>query len=114
MRVFLRSKIHQCYVTEKNLNYVGSIVIDSELLELVDMAEYEQVSVYNVNNGNRWETYVISGKPGSGIISSQGPAARLCEVGDCLVIVAFDYGEALTKRPKMITVDKDNRLLQSL
>ncbi len=114
MRAFLRSKIHQCYVTEKNLNYVGSIVIDSTLLELANMAEYEQVSVYNLNNGNRWETYIIAGEPDSGIISSQGPAARLCEVGDSLVIVAFEYGEQLLARPKMITDDNHNQYTHTL
>ena len=79
MREVLRSKIHRAYVTATNLDYVGSVSIDRALMEKVDLWEYEKVLICDVNNGNRWETYVLPAEYGSGTISVQGAGARLCE-----------------------------------
>ena len=81
MRTLLRSKIHRAYVTDANLDYIGSIVIDRDLMDKVDMWEYEKVLICDITNGNRFETYAIYGERGSGIISVQGAAARLGRQG---------------------------------
>lgn len=85
----LKSKIHRAVVTEADLNYVGSITIDEDLMEAAQMLEYEKVQVVNVNNGSRLETYVIKGKRGSGVICLNGPAARLCAVNDIVIIISY-------------------------
>ena len=85
----LKSKIHRAKVTQADLNYVGSITIDEELLKQSGINEYEQVDVVDINNGNRLTTYAISGKPGSGIICLNGAAARLVSEGDLVIIMSY-------------------------
>ena len=113
MREVLRSKIHRAWVTEANPDYVGSIVIDEALMEKVDMWEFEKVLVCDVDNGNRFETYVIPGVRGRGEIAVQGAAARLTAEGHCLIIMSFEVSEAPVD-PKMILVDQDNRFVEFL
>ena len=108
----LKSKIHQVAVTEANLNYVGSITIDEELMEAANLIENEKVQVLNINNGERLETYVIKGKRNSGVICLNGPAARKAAVGDTVVIISYctmDFEEAKTYKPTII-FPKNNRL----
>lgn len=85
----LKSKIHRVTVTEADLNYVGSITIDEALMEAAQLMENEKVQVVNINNGARLETYVIKGRRNSGIICLNGPAARLCAVGDIVIIISY-------------------------
>lgn len=85
----LKSKIHRAVVTEADLNYVGSITIDEDLMDAARLLEYEKVQVVNVNNGARLETYVIRGRRGSGVICLNGPAARLCAVNDLVIIISY-------------------------
>ena len=112
MITVFRSKIHRATVTDANLNYEGSITIDSELMRLADLVPYEQVQVANINNGERFETYVISGKPGSGEIVINGEAARKAEIGDLVIIIAYAQIEremAATFKPVIVHVDGKNR-----
>ena len=113
MRSVLRSKIHRAFVTGANPDYVGSVIIDRELMEKVDLWEYEKVLICDVNNGNRWETYVLAGESGSGTVSVQGAGARLCQVDDCLIILSFEVTEEPIE-PKMILVDRQNRFVEYL
>ena len=113
MRTVLKSKIHRAFATDTNLDYVGSIIIDQTLMEKADLWEYEKVLICDVSNGNRWETYVLPGEKNSGVVSIQGAGARLCETGDCLIILAFKATEEPVE-PKMILVDRDNRFVQFL
>ena len=113
MRTVLKSKIHRGYVTGTGLDYVGSVEIDCALMEKCGLWEYEQVAICNVNNGNRWETYVLPAPYGSGTIAVQGPGARLCEPGDCVVILAYELTDEPLE-PKQILVDEDNRFLDYL
>lgn len=85
----LKSKIHRVTVTEADLNYIGSITIDEALMEAAQLLENEKVQVVNLNNGARLETYIIKGKRDSGIICLNGPAARLCAVGDVIIIISY-------------------------
>lgn len=98
----LKSKIHRAVITEANLNYVGSITIDEDLMDAANLIANEKVQVVNVNNGERLETYVIAGKRGSGICCLNGPAARKGMVGDVVVIISYaimDFEEAKTFKP---------------
>ena len=113
MRVLLRSKIHRAFVTQRNEDYVGSILIDRELMERVDLWEYEKVLICDVTNGNRFETYAIAGDRGSGVVSVQGAAAKLVDKGDCVIIMSFDVTDDPVE-PKMILVDEDNRFVEYL
>ncbi len=111
-RIMLRSKIHRATVTAKSLDYEGSITIDRALLEAADILPGEQVQVLNLNNGSRLDTYVIEGEENSGEVALNGPAARLGEVGDKVVIVAYGVVsevEAAKHQPKVIRVDARNR-----
>ena len=113
LRTILKSKIHRAHVTEANLYYEGSITVDSELLREADIISGEKVEVFNLNNGQRLETYAIEGKKGSGVICLNGPAARGACVGDEIIIVSYvlaDDREAKTIKPKIITVNGKNRL----
>lgn len=104
----VKSKIHKVTITEANLQYVGSITIDEDLLEAADIVENEKVQVVNINNGERLETYVIKGDRGSGSICLNGPAARKAAVGDVVIIISYagiDYEEAKTFKPKLIFPD---------
>ena len=111
MRIVLRSKIHRAWVTGANPEYIGSVIIDAALMEKVDLWEYEKVLLCNVTNGQRWETYALPGEWGSGEVSVQGAGARLCEPGDCLIILSFEASEEPIK-PQMILVDQDNRFVE--
>ena len=113
MRILLSSKIHRAYVTHTNPDYIGSIAIDRALMNKADLWDYEKVLVCDVTNGNRWETYVLPAEPDSGTISVQGAGAKLCEKGDCLIILAFQASEEPVE-PKMILVDRDNRFVEYL
>ena len=113
LRQMLKSKIHRATVTEADVNYIGSITIDSALLERIDLWPGELVHVWNATNGERLETYVIAGEPGSGIICMNGPAAHRIRVDDVIIIAAF----ALTDVPiqsKAIMVDERNHYLRNL
>ena len=108
-----RSKIHRATVTEANLNYVGSITIDVSLLEGSGILPNEKVQIVNVNNGERFETYVIEGERGAGQICLNGPAARKVAVGDKIIIIAYalmDYEEAKVHQPKVVFPDEQNQL----
>ena len=109
----LKSKIHRAVITEANLNYVGSITIDENLMEAANIIENEKVQVVNVNNGERLETYVIRGKRGSGICCLNGPAARKGMVGDIVVIISYasmNFGEAKQFKPWIVFPKEGNKL----
>ncbi len=108
-----KSKIHRVKVTEANLNYVGSITIDEDLMEAANIMEGERVQIVNNNNGERLETYVIRGKRGSGTICLNGAAARKAEVGDVVIIISYawmDVEEAKAFKPVAVFPDEDNHL----
>lgn len=111
----LKSKIHKVSITEANLQYVGSITIDEDLMDAAGIIENEKVQVVNINNGERLETYVIKGARGSGSICLNGPAARKAAVGDVIIIISYafvDYEEAKTMQPKLVFPDtSSNRLI---
>lgn len=111
----LKSKIHRVTVTEANLNYVGSITIDEDLLDAANLVEFEKVQVVIINNGERLETYIIKGKRGSGVICLNGPAARKVAVGDLAIIMSYasiSFEEAKNFKPKIIFPDTEtNRLV---
>ena len=116
-RRMMKSKIHRATVTDANLNYVGSITIDRELMELGDLMEYEQVAVVDIDNGARFETYVIEGARGSGTICLNGAAARLVQPGDKIIVISYaDYEQAELEgfEPTIVHVDTDNRALPAL
>ncbi|HHV29722.1 MAG TPA: aspartate 1-decarboxylase [Clostridium sp.] len=109
----MKSKIHRATVTEANLNYVGSITIDEDLMDAADIIENEKVQVVDNNNGNRFETYVIKGERGSGMICLNGAAARLVHPGDLIIIISygiFEREEAKSFNPKILFVDEANKI----
>jgi len=111
----MKSKIHRAVVTEANLNYVGSITIDEDLMDAADIMKNEKVQVVNNNNGNRFETYVIPGKRGSGMICLNGAAARLVQPGDIIIIISyglFEKNEAKNFNPKIVFVDENNKIVE--
>jgi len=104
----VKSKIHKVTVTEANLQYVGSITIDEDLMEAANIIENEKVQVVNINNGERLETYVIKGERGSGQVCLNGPAARKVAVGDVVIIISYaslDFDEAKSFKPTLIFPD---------
>ena len=108
----LKSKIHRAVITEANLNYVGSITIDEDLMDAANIIENEKVQVVNVNNGERLETYVIKGKRGSGTCCLNGPAARKAMVGDVVVIISYatmEFEEAKTFQPWIVFPKEGNK-----
>lgn len=113
----LTAKIHRVHVTEANLNYVGSITIDTELLEAAGILPGQKVAIVNNNNGERFETYVIAGQPGSGVICLNGAAARRAQPGDVIIIIAYALmtpEEARANKPRVIFPDTaTNRLVNS-
>jgi aspartate 1-decarboxylase len=116
-RKMLRSKIHRAVVTEANLEYEGSITIDSDLLRQAEVVEYELVQIVNLNNGERFETYVISGEAGSGDVRLNGAAARLVHPGDRIIIMAYsliDEDEIESWKPKILLLDIKNRVKEIL
>jgi aspartate 1-decarboxylase len=111
-RRMLKSKIHRATVTDANLHYVGSITVDPELLAAADMLEYEQVAVVDIDNGARFETYTINGRPGSGDMCLNGAAARLVQPGDRIIVISYaDYEPAELEgyTPRIVHVDRANR-----
>lgn len=115
LRYMLKSKIHRAVVTEANLNYVGSITIDKELMEAADIMENEKVTIVNINNGQRFDTYVIEGEAGSGLMCLNGAAARLVEVGDLIIILTYtllETEECKTYKPRLVFVNEKNQIEQ--
>jgi aspartate 1-decarboxylase len=107
----LKAKLHQARVTHSVLNYEGSCAIDGNLLDLAGMREFEQIQIYNITNGQRFTTYIIRGEEGSGIISVNGAAAHMADVGDKIIICAYgiyDETELATFKPKMVYMKEDN------
>lgn len=114
-RTMLKSKIHRATITGSDLNYVGSITIDADLLDAADILEHEQVHVVDVDNGSRFETYTIAGERGSGVIQVNGAAARLVHSGDTIIVIS--YGEYSRKdlesyQPTVVHVDRANAIIQ--
>lgn len=104
----VKSKLHRVSITEADLNYIGSITIDEDLMEAANLIENEKVQVVNINNGERLETYVITGERGSGQICMNGPAARKVAVGDIIIIISYasmDFEEAKSFKPALIFPD---------
>ena len=115
MRTMLKSKIHRATVTETNINYEGSITVDTRLLEAADILPYEQVQVLNVNNGARFATYAIEGKAGSGEICLNGAAARLAVPGDIVIILTYNQVKEEKARdytPILVHVDANNAITE--
>ncbi len=114
-RELFKSKIHRATITDANLHYEGSVTIDSDLVEAADLLAYERVQVVNINNGARFETYVLPGEPGSGVVCLNGAAARLGEVGDRVIIISYAHyeeSEAVGHQPRVVMVDDENRILK--
>lgn len=111
----LKSKIHRAIVTQADLNYVGSVTIDSKLLRESGIMEYEKVQIVDINNGNRFETYTIAGEEDSGIICLNGAAAKCVSVGDKVIIMAYanmSAEEAKSHKPMVLFVDENNNIVR--
>ncbi len=109
----LKSKIHRAVITEANLNYIGSLTLDEDLMDAANIIENEKVQVVNINNGSRLETYVIKGQRGSGICCLNGPAARKGVQGDIVIVISYatmDFEKAKTFKPWIIFPKEGNRL----
>lgn len=109
----LKSKIHRATVVQAELNYIGSITVDTELLDAAGIIEYEKVQIVNINNGSRFETYTIAGEKGSGLICLNGAAARHVQPGDQIIIMCyaqFSQEEAKRHQPKVVFVDDNNQI----
>ncbi len=109
----LKSKIHRAVITEANLNYVGSLTVDEDLMDAANMIEYEKIHVVNVNNGERIETYLIKGPRGSGVICLNGAAARKGEPGDVIIVISYaimEFEKAKTYQPMVVFPKEGNRL----
>lgn len=116
LSTMLKGKLHMASVTHAELWYDGSCAIDADLLELAGLREFEQIDIYNVNNGDRFTTYIIRGEPGSGIISMNGAAARKCQVGDRVIIAAYgQYSEEemAVHKPRLVYLNPDNSVERS-
>ena len=112
LRVMLKSKIHRATVTEANLGYEGSLTIDADLMQAADIFPYEMVHIFNISNGERFQTYAIDGEPGSGVMCLNGAAARKGTPGDLIIIATFaTYEDAALERhkPRIVLVDRHNR-----
>jgi len=110
-----KSKLHRVKVTEADLNYIGSITIDEDLMEASNIIEGEKVQIVNINNGERLETYVIKGERGSGNVCLNGPAARRVAVGDIIIIIAYaimDFEEAKTFKPTIVFPNPENNKIE--
>lgn len=109
----LKGKIHRAVVVQAELNYVGSITVDPELMKAAGILEYEKVQIVDVENGSRFETYTIEGEPGSGMICLNGAAARMVQTGDHIIIMSYcDMApeEAKSHKPKVVFVDEKNQI----
>jgi aspartate 1-decarboxylase len=116
-RTLMNGKIHRATVTEANLNYVGSITIDEDLLDAVGMAANEKVAIVNNNNGARLETYIIPGERGSGVVCLNGAAARLVQPGDIVIIISYVLvpdEKVAEHKPKVAIMDENNRIKELL
>ena len=114
IRTMLKSKIHRATITDSDLHYVGSITVDPDLLEAADIRVHEQVAVVDVDNGARFETYTIAGRPGSGEVKVNGAAARLVHAGDTVILISYglyDSRELATYEPLVVHVDRANRIV---
>jgi aspartate 1-decarboxylase len=114
-RTMMKSKLHRATVTEANLNYVGSITIDEDLIDAADLLENEKVQIVNNNNGARLETYVIKGTRGSGVICLNGAAARLVQPGDNVIIISYSLmteEQSRSYKPTIIVLDANNKPIQ--
>ena len=112
-RMMCKSKIHRVTVTEANLNYVGSITIDKTLMDAAGILQHQKVQIVNNNNGERFETYVLTGKADSGVIFLNGAAARLAQTGDTVIIMAYglmEQKEAIELVPNIVFVDDENKI----
>jgi len=110
----LKSKIHRATITQADLNYIGSIAIDEDLMDAANLIENEKVSIFNINNGERISTYIIKGERGSGNISLNGAAARRVAVGDLVIIVSYasmDFEEAKSFKPAILFPDENNKIV---
>jgi aspartate 1-decarboxylase len=115
MRIMMKSKIHRATVTQADLNYVGSVTLDSALMEAADLLDGEQVAIVDITNGARIETYVIPGPRGSGVIGINGAAAHLVHPGDLVIIMSYallDDAEARALSPQVVHVDERNRIVK--
>jgi aspartate 1-decarboxylase len=109
----LKSKIHRAVITQANLNYIGSIAIDEDIMDAANLIENERVHIYNINNGERLDTYIIKGERGSGVISLNGAAARKVAIGDLVIIVSYarmDFEEAKSHKPHLVFPTGINKL----
>ncbi len=109
----LKSKIHRATITEANLNYIGSIAIDEDMMDASNLIENERVHIYNISNGERLDTYVIKGERGSGVLSLNGAAARKAHIGDLVIIVSYasmEFEIAKSFKPSIIFPDQNNKL----
>jgi aspartate 1-decarboxylase len=116
-RTMMNAKIHRARVTEANLNYVGSITIDTDILDAVGMAANEKVQIVNNNNGARFETYIIPGERGSGVVCLNGAAARLVHEGDVVIIISYALvpeEKVETHKPKVALMDENNKIVEML
>jgi aspartate 1-decarboxylase len=112
LRTMLKSKIHRATVTQADLHYVGSVTIDEDLMDAADLLEGEQVTIVDIDNGNRLVTYAITGARGSGVIGINGAAAHLVHPGDLVIIIGYgmlEDSEARKYRPRIVFVDRDNK-----
>ncbi len=115
-RRLMRSKIHRATITGADLNYEGSLTLDTDLMAAADLVEYEEIQVVNINNGQRFSTYVIPGPAGSGALQLNGAAARLGMPGDLVILIAygnFDEAEVSNHRPAVVFVDGRNRIVRT-
>jgi aspartate 1-decarboxylase len=115
MRIMMKSKIHRATVTQADLHYVGSVTLDSALMEAADLLEGEQVSIVDITNGARIETYVIPGPAGSGVIGINGAAAHLVHPGDLVIVMSYavlEDAEARALKPRVVHVDEKNRVVK--
>ncbi|MCI0156645.1 aspartate 1-decarboxylase [Leifsonia shinshuensis] len=114
LRTMFKSKIHRATVTHADLHYIGSLTVDLDLMEAADLLPGEQVAVVDVTNGSRFETYLIAGERGSGVIGVNGAAAHLADVGDTVIVISYaqlDNAEARTFVPSVVHVDGANRIV---
>jgi aspartate 1-decarboxylase len=116
LRVMMKSKIHRATVTEANLAYEGSLTLDAELMRAADILPYEMVHIYNISNGERFETYIIQGEANSGVVCLNGAAAHKGAPGDLVIITTYatyEVGELARHQPKIVLVDGKNRLQET-
>jgi aspartate 1-decarboxylase len=113
LRALLRAKLHRLTVTDRKIEYEGSLTIGADLLKAADILPGERVQVVNVNNGARFETYILEGESGSGVVCLNGAAARLAEIGDVVIVIAYGYleeGKISSFKPKIVLVDSKNKI----